>query len=74
MSMIPQIITRDSDSIPTKPDPAAVMHICSHWGLSPRATLMVGDDWKDIMCGNKAGSGKQDVLNIRLFVLQLQCF
>jgi len=20
---------------------------------------MVGDDWKDIMCGNKAGSGEQ---------------
>ncbi|XP_065910638.1 uncharacterized protein [Dysidea avara] len=54
--MFSQIITRDNHSIPTKPDPAPVMHICSHWGLSPGATLMVGDDWKDIMCGNKAGS------------------
>ena len=43
--------------MPTKPDPAPVLHICSQWGLAPKATMMVGDDWKDIMCGNKAGSG-----------------
>lgn len=41
---------------PCKPDPAALLHICSSWGLMPQQTVMVGDSAKDdIVAGRRAG-------------------
>mmetsp|Transcript_44157 Transcript_44157/g.140539 ORF Transcript_44157/g.140539 Transcript_44157/m.140539 type:complete len:211 (-) Transcript_44157:309-941(-) len=42
---------------PYKPDPAALLHICSVWGAHPSEVVMVGDSPKDdIVSGNRAGS------------------
>lgn len=48
------VLTRDFT--PVKPHPAAVEHICSQWNVSPHAVLVVGDDVRDIACGQNAGS------------------
>lgn len=42
---------------PFKPSPAALVHICERWGISPREAVMVGDSAKDdIVSGNAAGA------------------
>lgn len=49
-----KIVTRDF--LPTKPHPAPVHHICAAWKAPEETVLVVGDDWQDIECGNRAGS------------------
>jgi len=34
--------------------------------------MMIGDDWKDIMCGNKAGSGGYNIS--REVLLYYSCY
>lgn len=42
---------------PVKPSPAALLHICERWGISPKESVMVGDSAKDdIVSGNAAGA------------------
>ncbi|MFB9146117.1 phosphoglycolate phosphatase [Halomonas alkalicola] len=44
------------DSLPEKkPHPAPLLHVASHFGLAPRACLMVGDSRHDIAAGQAAG-------------------
>lgn len=43
--------------MPSKPDPAPILHICKEWGIDPRNVVMVGDHIHDITCGLDAGSG-----------------
>ncbi|CAL8467856.1 g7394 [Coccomyxa elongata] len=42
---------------PYKPSPAAVLHICREWGISPTDAVVIGDSAKDdVVCGNRAGA------------------
>ncbi|KAF8055985.1 haloacid dehalogenase-like hydrolase domain-containing protein [Scenedesmus sp. PABB004] len=42
---------------PYKPSPAALLHICSVWGIAPGEVVMVGDSKADdVVCGNRAGA------------------
>jgi phosphoglycolate phosphatase-like HAD superfamily hydrolase len=42
---------------PAKPSPAALLHICSQWGIPAHEAVMVGDSPKDdIVAGNRAGA------------------
>ncbi|WP_416140894.1 phosphoglycolate phosphatase [Halomonas sp. HK25] len=44
------------DSLPEKkPHPAPLLHVASHFGLSPERCLMVGDSRHDIAAGKAAG-------------------
>ncbi|WP_244516254.1 phosphoglycolate phosphatase [Halomonas daqiaonensis] len=44
------------DSLPEKkPDPAPLLHVAAHFGVSPSACLMVGDSRHDIAAGRAAG-------------------
>jgi len=38
-----------------KPAPAPLVHCAHHWGLSPRACVMIGDSEVDIQAGKAAG-------------------
>jgi len=49
------VLTRDS-GLPSKPDPAPVLHCCKEWGVEPSSVLMVGDHPDDLRCGRAAGS------------------
>ncbi|KAK9909655.1 hypothetical protein WJX75_005659 [Coccomyxa subellipsoidea] len=45
------------DFMPYKPSPAAVLHICKGWNISPTDAVVIGDSAKDdIVCGNRAGA------------------
>eukprot|EP00884_Botryococcus_braunii_P019781 jgi/Botrbrau1/6487/Bobra.0034s0060.1 len=47
----------DRGFTPYKPSPAAILHICQSWGISPSEAVMVGDSAKDdIVAGNRAGA------------------
>lgn len=40
-----------------KPDPAGVLHICSHWGIAPSQCLVIGDrDDRDGEAARRAGA------------------
>lgn len=41
---------------PVKPHPAAILHLCSLWGVHPSQVIMIGDDITDIKCGLNANS------------------
>jgi phosphoglycolate phosphatase len=44
------------DSLPQKkPDPAPLLHAAAHFGVSPRAALMVGDSVSDVRAARAAG-------------------
>jgi phosphoglycolate phosphatase len=44
------------DALPQKkPDPAPLLHVAGHFGLSPSACLMVGDSRHDVAAGRAAG-------------------
>ena len=36
---------------PYKPSPAALLHICSSWGIHPTECIMIGDSAKDDVGG-----------------------
>jgi phosphoglycolate phosphatase len=45
------------DCLPVrKPDPAPVLFACEQIGVAPEATVMVGDDLRDVLAGRAAGA------------------
>jgi HAD superfamily hydrolase (TIGR01549 family) len=51
------VIGRDSESLPSKPDPALFHHVAEKWGMEPADMLMVGDSpANDIEFGKAAGA------------------
>ena len=44
------------DSLPRKkPDPAPLLHVATHWGLTPADLVMVGDGLHDLQAARAAG-------------------
>jgi len=43
------------EDAPVKPDPAAIMHACEAWNLTPAEVAMIGDFRFDIEAGRRAG-------------------
>ncbi len=43
------------DEVPRKPDPAAALEICRHWGLEPSEVLYTGDTNTDMQTARKGG-------------------
>ncbi|MGC3872441.1 phosphoglycolate phosphatase [Halomonas sp. GXIMD04776] len=49
-------LTLGGDSLPQKkPDPAPLLHVAKHYGISPGECLMIGDSRHDIEAGRRAG-------------------
>jgi hypothetical protein len=44
------------DAIANKPSPAGLLRACTHFGVSPAATIMVGDSFTDMQAGLHAGA------------------
>lgn len=43
------------DGVPRKPDPAAALEICTHWGLEPSEVLYAGDTNTDMQTARQGG-------------------
>jgi phosphoglycolate phosphatase len=43
------------DGVPRKPDPAAALEICAHWGLEPSEVLYAGDTNTDMQTARQGG-------------------
>jgi phosphoglycolate phosphatase len=43
------------DGIPSKPDPAAALEICTGWDLAPEEVLYAGDTNTDMQTADRAG-------------------
>jgi phosphoglycolate phosphatase len=43
------------DGVPRKPDPAAALEICRHWGLEPSGVLYAGDTNTDMQTARQGG-------------------
>ena len=46
----------DREDGPAKPDAFGVLHLCRHFGVKPRETLLVGDYLFDLLCAKAAGA------------------
>ena len=54
-----------SDTLPSKPSPEAILHICKVWGCSPADVIMVGDSAADdIAAAHRAGCGGRVLLQL----------
>lgn len=52
-------------TIPSKPSPDAIFHICNVWNCSPEDVIMVGDsDADDIVAASRAGCGGKVLLRL----------
>ena len=49
------VLSRD-DPFPRKPEPQALLHIASVWGIDPRFLLFVGDYRDDVETAHRAGA------------------
>jgi D-glycero-D-manno-heptose 1,7-bisphosphate phosphatase len=38
-----------------KPKPGMILDLCKKWDVDPNKSLLIGDNWKDITAGKKAG-------------------
>lgn len=45
----------DRSFLPPKPHPASILHIVSHWGITPATAWMVGDSSHDLHAARGAG-------------------
>jgi phosphoglycolate phosphatase-like HAD superfamily hydrolase len=54
--MIDGLVCAD-DGVPAKPEPDMVLHVCAELGVSPAATMVVGDSPSDLRMGRAAGAG-----------------
>jgi phosphoglycolate phosphatase len=50
-----KMIVGFDSGFPQKPDPKALLHVCSTFSVKPADTAMVGDGWADVAGGNAAG-------------------
>ncbi|KAB8079225.1 HAD superfamily hydrolase [Aspergillus leporis] len=59
------IITRETDGVLPKPDPAGLLHIANEWGLDNQGDnmIMVGDSIDDMTAGHTAGAATVLLLN-----------
>ncbi len=53
-NLVDMIMGADS-GVPIKPKPDVVLHICQELGISPKQTVMVGDNIVDLQMGQAAG-------------------
>lgn len=45
----------DRHSADYKPNPGAVLKLIDKYQIDPQQSFMIGDRWKDIVCGHRAG-------------------
>jgi phosphoglycolate phosphatase len=56
MDLVNGLVSAD-DGLPNKPAPDMLLHVCQELGVSPAASMMVGDSVPDMRAARAAGMG-----------------